>query len=64
MKKVVIASWVYWLLELRGSSSLVIAAFTWSRVVARAVKQASAMVVFVDAKIAKLQMREHQARSS
>jgi hypothetical protein len=30
---------------LRGSASLVIASFTWSRVVARAVKQALAMVV-------------------
>jgi uncharacterized protein with von Willebrand factor type A (vWA) domain len=38
VKKVVMALWVYWLLELRGSVSLVIVAFTWSRVVARAVK--------------------------
>ena len=40
----VMASWVYWLLELRGSVSLLITATMWSHVVACAVKQASAMV--------------------
>ena len=58
---VVMASWVYWLLELRGRGSLLIAVDTWSCVVARAVKQVSAMVV---ALIANLQMREHKIRDS
>ena len=38
VKKVVMALWVYWLLELHGSVSLVITALTGSPVVAQAVK--------------------------
>ena len=41
-RNVVMASWLYWLLELRGSASLLIAV-PWSHVVACTVKQASAM---------------------
>ena len=46
VKNVVMALWVYWLLGLRGSMSLLIAAVMWSHILAHAVKQASAMVVW------------------
>jgi hypothetical protein len=41
---VVMTLWVYWMLQMCGSMSLLIAAVPWFRVVVRAVKQASAMV--------------------